>query len=76
MNVGPWGVHAHRIARDGDAFTVDGKPLITYHFSSLDPTPGGQDASSPYAIHAHRDAPALAALYAAYRAALAPEPHP
>jgi len=34
-NLAPWNVDGHVLERDGDAVTVDGSPLIFYHFSGL-----------------------------------------
>lgn len=48
VNVAPWNANCHRLeGRDGHLY-VDDVPLVTYHFSGLDP--GGQLANTEYCV--------------------------
>jgi tetratricopeptide (TPR) repeat protein len=49
VNLAPWNVDNHALAKDGAAVTVDGSPVIFFHFSGLVPD-GGAWAS----FHSHR----------------------
>ncbi len=35
VNLAPWNIDGHRVARGGGGITVDGLPLIFYHFSGI-----------------------------------------
>ena len=35
VGLAPWNVEAHKIAKEGGRITVDGKPLIFYHYHAL-----------------------------------------
>ncbi|MCC7273756.1 MAG: hypothetical protein IT561_13885 [Alphaproteobacteria bacterium] len=37
LNVAYWNLDQRRLARDGTGFTIDGRPLVLFHFSGLDP---------------------------------------
>jgi glycosyltransferase involved in cell wall biosynthesis len=68
-NVAYWNVDQRPLARQGDVITVDGHPLVFFHFSGLDPT-------RPYLLSANQgarprvflsDHPVLAGLCHHYR---------
>jgi len=42
VNLAPWNVAAHRLGCDAGAVTVDGKPLVFYHFSGMVRDPAGR----------------------------------
>jgi hypothetical protein len=72
VNLGPWNIEGHALARSGDGLTVDGVPLIFYHFSGIVQDAGGRW----FSIYPHplcQRALALDALYAPYLAAVAAE---
>ena len=48
-NVAYWNVDQRSLARQGDVITVDGHPLVFFHFSGLDPT-------RPYLLSANQGA--------------------
>ncbi len=62
VNVAPWNVHGHLLI-DGEPPTVDGEPLITYHYSSLRPD---RLANPEYGINANQ----AGTLYVPYLRAL------
>jgi glycosyltransferase involved in cell wall biosynthesis/SAM-dependent methyltransferase len=37
FNLAYWNLHSRTLARDGDAYTVDGEPLAFFHYSGFDP---------------------------------------
>jgi hypothetical protein len=41
-NLAPWNIDSHLLAHDGERVTVDGQPLIFYHFSGISRDPEGQ----------------------------------
>lgn len=41
-NLAPWNVDGHLLGRDGEGVTVDGQPLIFYHFSGVSRDTEGQ----------------------------------
>src|SRR5262249_3073707 len=48
FNVAYWNLHSRRLARGGDGYTVDGRPLAFFHFSGFDP-------DSPLVLSRHQD---------------------
>lgn len=50
-NLGPWNVDGHELAREHGNVTVDGQPLIFYHFSGLNRDADGQW----YSFYPHLD---------------------
>ncbi len=50
-NLGPWNVDGYHLARERECVTVDGRPLIFYHFSGLNRDVEGQW----YSFYPHLD---------------------
>jgi glycosyltransferase involved in cell wall biosynthesis len=47
-NLAYWNLHSRELARDGERYTVDGRPLAFFHFSGFDP-------SEPAILSRHQD---------------------
>jgi len=48
VNVAPWNANCHRIEERGGQLLVDGRPLVTYHFSGL--RRGGRRVGDEYCV--------------------------
>jgi hypothetical protein len=62
VNLAPWNLDGHALERDGESVTVDGTPLIFYHYSGLI-----RDADGAwYTFYAHAEAQSAFAREALY----------
>ena len=52
VNLAPWNVDNHRLAPAGDGVSVDGRPLIFFHYSGM--VPDAASAWRSFHIHRHR----------------------
>jgi len=69
FNVAYWNLHARELDHDGISYTVDGRPLVFFHFSGFDP--GRLDALSRHQTRIKLEKrPALDRLCREYAAAL------
>jgi glycosyltransferase involved in cell wall biosynthesis len=66
-NVAYWNLHGRALDRDGDSYTVDGRPLAFFHFSGFDPDEPGVLSRHQNRIHVH-GSPALAQILSEYAA--------
>ena len=49
VNLAPWNVDGHRVERQGSRITVDGEPLVFYHYSGI-----ARDEEGWYTYYQHR----------------------
>lgn len=69
LNLAPWNVGSHQLKEDASGLTVDGLPLVFYHFSSVHRTPEGQWWTFDMDSALHQDV-VLQGIYRPYLAAL------
>ncbi|MFI5118949.1 MAG: hypothetical protein ACHQM4_00965 [Thermoanaerobaculia bacterium] len=72
VNLAPWNIDGHLLARKGEGITVDGQPLIFYHYSGVMRDSEGQWHSFYPHLKRQRDL-ALEAIYAPYLTAVESE---
>jgi hypothetical protein len=72
VNLAPWNIDGHLLARQGNLITVDGLALIFYHFSGIMRNGEGQWYSFYPPLHRQSDL-ALEAIYAPYLSAVESE---
>lgn len=71
-NVAWWNIHERHVARGSDdAWTVNGEPLLVYHFSSLPADPAGDSIALALPHLRFADFPGLSALHSDYRSRIA-----